>query len=82
MAIDEAWKDRQATAVDALCTSGQTDRLIRSDGDNAITLDHDGASLNLAALAVEDAGLADGDGHGASLIGMVTMTPPMMSLSL
>ena len=82
MAIDETRKNRQATAVDALCTSRQTYSLIRSGGHNAIAFNHDRAALNLAALAVQDTNLSDGDGHGASLMGMVTMTPPMMSLSL
>ena len=82
MAIDETRKNRQATAVDALCPSRQTYGLIRSGSHNAIAFNHDRAALNLAALAVQDTNLSDGDGHGASLMGMVTMTPPMMSLSL
>ncbi|ULA66142.1 MAG: hypothetical protein LZF62_50127 [Nitrospira sp.] len=82
MAIDEAGEEGQAPAVDASGASRQTYRVVWSDGHNAIPFNHDGASLNFPALAVEDANLADRDSHGASLIGMVTMTPPMMSLSL
>ena len=52
------------------------------DGLDAGALDEEGASLNPVTEAVQNADVTDGDGHGASLIGMVTMTPPMMSLSL
>ena len=82
MAIDETGKDGHAPAVNALRASRQTDRLVGPDGDNAFSLDDEGSAFNFSALTVEDANLADGNGHDASLIGMVTMTPPMMSLSL
>jgi hypothetical protein len=82
MTIDETGEDRQATAVDALRAFGETDCLVGPDGRNAITVNYESAALQLVAPAVENADMANGNRHGASLIGMVTMTPPMMSLSL
>jgi hypothetical protein len=82
MAIDQAGKDGQAAAVDSLRALGESNVLFRPDGLDAGALDEEGTSLNPVTEAVQNADVADGDGHGASLIGMVTMTPPMMSLSL
>ncbi|SLM43389.1 hypothetical protein NSND_60822 [Nitrospira sp. ND1] len=82
VAIDQAGKDGQAAAVDSLRALGEPNIPFGPDGLDAGALDEEGASLNPVTEAVQNADLTDGDGHGASLIGMVTMTPPMMSLSL
>jgi hypothetical protein len=82
VAIDQAGKDGQAAAVDSLRALGEPNVLFRPDGLDAGALDEEGTSFDPVTEAVQNADVADGDGHGASLIGMVTMTPPMMSLSL
>ena len=82
MTVDQTGKDRQASSIDSLSALGNANVLFQPYVQDAGAFKEEGAPLNPEAQAVQNADLADGNGHGASLMGMVTMTPPMMSLSL
>jgi hypothetical protein len=82
VAIDKSRQDRESAAVDPARASRDTNVLIWTNGCNAALLDDERSSLKASAEAIENASLTNGDRHGVSVIGIVTMMPPMMSLSL
>ena len=74
--------DRIQKAIETARALGDTDGALGSGRQDAGIVDHEGALFKPPAEAVEDSDVPDCRNHGASLIGMVTMTPPMMSFSL
>ena len=79
--IDQAGKDRQSSSIDPLGSFGRPDVPVRTDRHDACTFDHKSASLKAMTQTIQNSHLPKRDGHGVLLIGMVTMMPPMMSLS-